>query len=334
MWIPSTCPSIALYINPAEADDALDPANAIFFTVGTGPVGIQRRRLAASAGMSGSDAATNAVQAAGALHRDRLRGPEGVGQPCADGLLHQRPSAGDGIHDSMPVQGATLDHPALVSDMLMPLYPFDTPFSDPIIFYDMPAAALAHALFRFGGRLPGAGGARRPVHADCRDLGDLRDADLALLSRFIPAAFQSKNAYEDNDSYYWRVRIRHERYVASTAAFTTTGPGRPRCASGSTAAGWTTRCRPTGSIAAMTPTFTWDRVEGAVGLQAAVGQRQQLQQPAVQQEHRRHQLHADQRPARRHLLLACRHAPLEHGDRPLDADTMSFVKQSRVAHGR
>ena len=44
-----------------------------------------------------------------------------------------------GVQDSVPEQGATLDHPALVSDMLMPLYPFDTPLSDPIVLYDMPA---------------------------------------------------------------------------------------------------------------------------------------------------------------------------------------------------
>ena len=28
----------------------------------------------------------------------------------------------------------------------------------------------------------------------------------------MPASFHSLNPYGDNESYYWRVRIRHERY--------------------------------------------------------------------------------------------------------------------------
>ena len=47
--------------------------------------------------------------------------------------------ASEGIRDSVPSQGATIDSPAFVSDMLMPLYPFDTPLSNPIVFYELPS---------------------------------------------------------------------------------------------------------------------------------------------------------------------------------------------------
>ena len=53
--------------------------------------------------------------------------------------------AGDGIHSSIPRQlvmpgstSNTLDNPVFVSDMLQPLYPFDTPLFNPSIHYDMP----------------------------------------------------------------------------------------------------------------------------------------------------------------------------------------------------
>ena len=52
---------------------------------------------------------------------------------------------GDGIHSSIPRQlvmpgstSNTLDNPVFVSDMLQPLYPFDTPLFNPNVHYDMP----------------------------------------------------------------------------------------------------------------------------------------------------------------------------------------------------
>ena len=52
---------------------------------------------------------------------------------------------GDGIHSSIPLQGTLpgspanyIDNPIFLSDMLEPLYPFDMPLSNPQTFQDMP----------------------------------------------------------------------------------------------------------------------------------------------------------------------------------------------------
>src|SRR5690606_33293395 len=48
--------------------------------------------------------------------------------------------AGGSVQDTIPAQqGGTFDNPAFVSDMPMPLYPFDTPLDNPFVFREMPA---------------------------------------------------------------------------------------------------------------------------------------------------------------------------------------------------
>ncbi len=50
-------------------------------------------------------------------------------------------TAGDatGMIDTIPPQGSVINQPAFVANILTPLYPFDTPLSNPIVHYDMPA---------------------------------------------------------------------------------------------------------------------------------------------------------------------------------------------------
>ena len=49
---------------------------------------------------------------------------------------------GQGIVDSVPAgrdeSNLILDNPVFVSDMLLPLYPFDTPLSNPTVYYELP----------------------------------------------------------------------------------------------------------------------------------------------------------------------------------------------------
>jgi hypothetical protein len=82
--------------------------------------------------------------------------------------------------------------------------------------------------------------------------------------QLLPGGMQSPEAWSNNESYYWRVRLRHERYVSASGSFDY-GP-------------WSSPMRfrldsrdvdhphlSTGVAAYMTPTFLWDRVEGAAG---------------------------------------------------------------------
>ncbi len=167
------------------------------------------------------------------------------------------------IQDHVPEQGATFDRPAFVSDMLMPLYPFDTPVFNPTVLYDMPALRW---------RMPALDS------VDGYQVQVARDAKFTQIAEtwetyetytwpfyaLLPASFATKNAYEDNESYYWRVRIRHERYL-SLPPFYDYGPWSPamRFRLDSRLVG---NPQPgSGAVTQSTPTFTWDRVEGAAG---------------------------------------------------------------------
>ena len=52
-----------------------------------------------------------------------------------------------GLLDSAPPQDGPINRPAFVSDMLMPLYPFDIPESNPIVQYEMPTLRWRMPLF-------------------------------------------------------------------------------------------------------------------------------------------------------------------------------------------
>lgn len=170
---------------------------------------------------------------------------------------------GGNIVDSLPAQGARLDNPVFVSDMVMPLYPLNSPLNDPMIFYDMPA---------FHWRMPGFGSidgyelevARDDEFTDLVETWDVHESEFGAYFAMLTSIFQSLNAYEDNESYYWRVRLRHESYSGKKSEFDF-GPWSParRLRLGSRNVGNPTVS--TGDLADTTPYFYWDRVDGASG---------------------------------------------------------------------
>ena len=182
-------------------------------------------------------------------------------------LLSTAYSASDGIHSAIPPQmvmpdspSNTLDNPVFVSDMLQPLYPFDTPLTNPMVYYDMPPLRWRTPVF------DSIDGYKVQLARDERftqivETWETYESSVWSFFALLPATFQSTKAMADNESYYWRVCIRHEK-VNQYGAYDY-GPwspaqrfkldsrivGNPRLS--------------TGSDVFMTPTFEWDRVEGA-----------------------------------------------------------------------
>ncbi|MEZ4864554.1 MAG: hypothetical protein R3C14_24780 [Caldilineaceae bacterium] len=162
-----------------------------------------------------------------------------------------------------PGQSSTIHNPAFVSDMVMPLYPFDTPLSNPIIHEDMPPLRWRLPAFdsNDGYQVEVARDAR---FTDIVETWEINEQATSPFYSFLTTAFQSKNPYADNESYYWRVRPRHERYTNNATQFDY-GPWSPalRFKLDSRQVGNPTLS--TGALAATTPTFFWDRVDGAAG---------------------------------------------------------------------
>ncbi|MBK8047263.1 MAG: hypothetical protein IPK16_09165 [Anaerolineales bacterium] len=176
----------------------------------------------------------------------------------------------DIMHDTIPAQGVLLanpagmiDHPAFVSDMLMPLYPFDTPLSNPYTFFDMPALRWRMPIF---GSIDGyeVEVARDERFTQRIERWETYENRASFYFSLLPTAFQSMNVYSDNESYYWRVRIRHEYYTKYATDFDY-GPWSPpqRFKLSSRQVG--NPRTSTGDNVFMTPAFIWDRVEGAAG---------------------------------------------------------------------
>ncbi len=173
-------------------------------------------------------------------------------------------AAGTPVGDTVPPQGPTFGRPAFVSDMLSPLYPFDTPFSNPRVYQDMQMLRWRTPYFdSTDGYLVEI--ARDAGFTDIVDSWESIEGGTSFFFQLLPAAMQTTNAYGDNESYYWHVRIRHERFSAFNTDFFDYGP-------------WSSPMRfkldsrlpgsphlSTGENAFMTPTFLWDRVEGAGG---------------------------------------------------------------------
>ena len=167
--------------------------------------------------------------------------------------------------------------------MLMPLYPFDTPLSNPTIFYDMPAVRWRTPTFDSvdGYQVQVARDARFTELVETWETYETRTWPYYPL---LPASFQSKNTFEDNESYYWRARIRHERYNPLYATFFDYGPwsppmrlkldsrlvGNPQLSTGDP-----------GLPAWTTPTFLWDRVDGAAGYRIQVDDDSNFSTPLI-----------------------------------------------------
>ena len=168
-------------------------------------------------------------------------------------------SDASGMVDTIPPQGAAITRPAFVSNMPMPLYPFDTPLSNPMVHYDLPSLRWRMPYYDSND------GYQVQVARDAKftqlvETWDVAESGEVPFYPFLSNIFQSLYAYEDNESFYWRVRTRHEKYNSSQYDHGPWSPamrfkldsrlvGNPRLS--------------TGVIANTTPTFEWERVEGA-----------------------------------------------------------------------
>ena len=170
----------------------------------------------------------------------------------------------DGLKATLPPQGTSINDPLFVTNMLMPLYPFDTPISNPMIHYDMPPMRWRMPYF------DSVDGYQVEVAKDIEftdkvETWDFFEKDTTTWFGWLPNTFQSTEPYEDNESYYWRVRIRHERYVPLENTKFDFGPWsqpqRFKLAS-------RTVLEPTldnDNQAGVLPNFNWGRMDGAAG---------------------------------------------------------------------
>ena len=193
----------------------------------------------------------------------------------------------DIIHDSAPPRARSAAmRPALssitppfVSDMLMPLYPFDTALSDPMVKYDMPALRWRTPIY------DSVDGYEVQIAHDIRFSQEVEswktyEAQKDPFFALLPASFQSLHPYADNESYYWHVRIRHEVLTLNTLAYDN-GPWSPpmRFKLDSRTVGDPRLS--TGDYVYMTPTFEWERVEAAAGYRIQIDDDANFSSPFV-----------------------------------------------------
>lgn len=202
-------------------------------------------------------------------------------------VLSIDPAHPNQIADSIPQQGALygvsgqVDAMTAVSDMVTPLYPFDTPLSNPFEFQDMPPLRW---------RMPhydSVDGYRVQIAKDANfsqvvKEWDVYETQTSPYYGFLPATFTSDTAMEDNESYYWRARVRHEKYdnygnfdfgpwsPAQRFKLSSRLPGNPTLS--------------TGSYVFMTPTFLWERVEGAGGYTVQIDNDANFSSPIINQK--------------------------------------------------
>ena len=187
---------------------------------------------------------------------------------------------GNSIRDSVPKQGATLNNPVFVSNMLMPLYPFDTPFSNPIVYSDMPPLRWRMPAYGVDGYLVQV--ARDPQFTDIVETWETYETSTTPVFNLMPTAFQSRDAYANNESYYWRVRMRHERFTSNSKDYDS-GPWSPpmRFKLDSRQVG--NPQLSTSDDVFMTPTFIWERVEGASGYTIQIDDDANFSDPMINQ---------------------------------------------------
>ena len=187
---------------------------------------------------------------------------------------------GNSVRDSVPKQGATLDNPVFISNMLMPLYPFDTPFSNPIVYTDMPPLRWRMPAYGVDGYLVQV--ARDPQFTDIVETWETYETSTTPVFNLMPTAFQSREAYANNESYYWRVRMRHERFTSNSKDYDS-GPWSPpmRFKLDSRQVG--NPQLSTSDNVFMTPTFIWERVEGASGYTIQIDDDANFSDPMINQ---------------------------------------------------
>ena len=188
-------------------------------------------------------------------------------------------SSQDGLLDSVPPQGSVVDNPTLMSDIPTPLIPFDAPFVDALGHLQVPTFYWRTESYDSidGYQVQVA---RDAEFTDVVETAEVYEKQMATPYSWLPAAFQSLNAYEDNESYYWRVRARHERYESDRTRFDYSPWSMPmRFTLDSQSVG--NPSLSTSSEANTTPTFSWERLEGVSGYTIQVDTSADFSRPVI-----------------------------------------------------
>jgi hypothetical protein len=164
----------------------------------------------------------------------------------------------EGFMDSVPSNSANhLSRFAFVSDILNPIFPLDTPTSNPTVYEDIPAMRwLRPSWDSVDGYEVQV--SRDIAFTDISDDWNASETDTSPLYSFIPNAYIPTRAFSDNETYYWRVRVRHERYTIRSSDFHYGPWSKPFRFKLDSRVPTNLGASPTDS----TPTFGWDRVEG------------------------------------------------------------------------
>ncbi|MEZ4834868.1 MAG: hypothetical protein R2873_23265 [Caldilineaceae bacterium] len=190
-------------------------------------------------------------------------------------LAYSAPPSEPGYKDVIPGQETTasLRAFAYVTDLLMPLYPFDTPLSNPYVFFDPPSLRWRMPLHKSvdGYQVEIA---RDPDFTDVVETWEAYETQKSPYYALIPATSQSESALADNESYYWHVRVRHEKYNTKGAYDygPWSSPMRFKLDSRQAVNPYLSQGGHVSAdnVVETTPSFNWDRVEGAAGYQIQV----------------------------------------------------------------
>lgn len=185
-----------------------------------------------------------------------------------------------GIRQSIPTQdGNNIGSPVFVSNMLMPLYPFDTPLSNPYVHEDMPPLRWRMPYYDSidGYQIEVATDAQFTSLEEEWEVSELRTGSLFS---FLTTTFQPRRAYENNESLYWRVRLRYERATTKSTEFGY-GPWSPTMRFKLDSREVANPTLSTGNLAETTPSFWWDRVEGAAGYTLQIDDDQEFSSPKI-----------------------------------------------------
>lgn len=253
-------PEYVMYITP-DKNGSLSPTAVILYSwVGTGWG--TSKSLASIGGYAWYSSSSKAIQLLipyGAIGANA----EDFTGSLAVTVFSTKAQDTSGMVDTIPPQASQINRPAFVANILMPLYPFDTPLSNPIVYNDVPPMRWRMPYYDSvdGYEVQVA---RDAKFTDLVETWEQSEKNTSPLYSFLTTSFQPRVAYADNESYYWRVRMRYERYTAQASQYDY-GPWSPamRFKLESRQVGNPTLS--TGALANTTPTFRWDRVEGASG---------------------------------------------------------------------
>ncbi len=191
----------------------------------------------------------------------------GGGDPRWDGALGFAVALFDengNVRDLMPGTGTdAFPYFAYTADRLNPVYPFNMPLTVPFAYEDFP---VLQWYMPYPGSVDGykVEVARDVDFTDIVATWENYESTFNDPSNygFLSTAYIPLTPLGDNETFYWRVWLRHEVYNRFTRAFDYSSPSEPfRFTVRSPAPA---NLRPaSGSVVDYTPVFRWDRVEGA-----------------------------------------------------------------------